>query len=273
MPSFKIRNASNTGWIDGATASGMRIRNASNTGWLNKTGTLSGVSVRNSANNNWLTFGSVFPSALTFTRNDLNFLYTETKTTTDPGKYMELIMTLDTTNFFNIMTRPDGHIVFAFDPSGDSSVFSGGTRDHCGQIVRNGQPLWDQARGFILLRTGELMAEQWYPGAGFALESLGTSFSPLTNPVFTVRLRAGYRIGPYGEKMEIDIFNGTSTSGSILAGSTKVWGWDYSGSHRFSLAAIGNFVDPSTTGCVETSAAGSFAGATIGISNFSFNMI
>jgi hypothetical protein len=217
--------------------------------------------------------GSAFPSDLTFTRNDLEFLYSEVKTSSVNTAYMEIIMTLDTTNFFNTMTRSDGHIVFAFDPVGDSSVYSGGTRDHCGQIVRHGQPLFDQARGFTLLRNGQIYSEHWFPGAGAGLTSLGYGFDPLVNKIFTVRLRAGYRSGTYGEKMEIDIFNGTSTSGSVLTGSTVSWGWDWSGSHRFLLGAIGYFVDPSSTGCIETTANGASYGATIGISNFSFNII
>lgn len=240
-----------------------------------RTGSVGGPVVKTAATVtvNDTSVGSSFPSSLTLLRNDLNFIYSDTKTSSDSSKYMEIIMTIDMSSFFSTMTNPDGHIVFALDPIGDSSVFSGGTRDHCGQILRNGQPLWDQARGFIIKRNGRMYAEHWYAGAGFGLDDLGTPFNPLVNTVVTVRLRAGYRVGPYGERMEIDVFNGTNTSGTLLAGSSRSFGWDYSGNHRFALAGIGYFVDPSSTGCIETTANGASYGSTVGISNFSFNII
>lgn len=54
MPTLRVRNATNTGWID-AAAGGFKVRNAANSGWLTD---LSKVSVRNGANSGWLTFGS-----------------------------------------------------------------------------------------------------------------------------------------------------------------------------------------------------------------------
>lgn len=218
---------------------------------------------------------STFPSSLTFTRNNLEFLYSDYKYSSASTAWMELIYTMDTTNFFNVATDNDvDHIVLAaLDPRGDSSVYYGGTRDHCGQILRHDQPLWDGARGFILFRSGRFASEHWYDGAGagFGTDSFG--FNPVTNPIFTVRIRAGYRAGTYGDKMEIDIFQGTSTAGTLLTGQTEPWGWDYTGQHRFAIAAIASgYVPPESTGCIETNAAGSKAGATIGISNLTFNV-
>lgn len=388
MATLKIRNSSNTGWIDAVTALGVKVRNQSNTGWIDKTGSLAGFSVRNATNTGWITFAGgisysitpsstsvnegttvtytintsgfgtgtlywtnsgtsagsdfsdglnsgtisitantgtltrtttndlttegsetliinlrtggvagpivstastvtitdsstapAFPSSMTMVRNNLEFLYSGTKTTTANTAYVELIMTLDTTNFFNLATGADDHIVFALDTAGDSSVFAlDGTRDHCGQIVRHGVPLWDVARGFIIKRNGVLAAEHWYAGKpagtpGFGLFEFGVAFNPLSIPVFTVRIRAGYRVGTYGEQMEIDIFNGTSTASPLLTGGAVPWGWDWTGQHKHAFAAIAaGFQDPNITGCVESSALGSAYGATIGISNYSFNV-
>ena len=384
MSSFRIRNASNTGWIDGASAGGLRFRNASNSGWVNKTASLSGLRVRNATNTGWLEFnpysispsttnvneggtvtytvttsgiangtvlywtnsgtttgadfsggansGSVtinsntgtivrtlandgitegtqtiilnlrtgsiagpivataatvtvndtstapsFPSSMVMERNDLEFIFSEVKTSSSPSSYMEITFTLDTTNFWNKLPNPNDHLVFALDPIGDSSVFApNGTRDHCGPITRHGKNMFDTARGFFLTRSGNLVAEHWFIGAGFGTFDLGPAFDPLNalNKVFTVRIRAGYRTGTYGDKMEIDIFRGTSTSGTLLTGGEVQWGWDYIGQHRFAIGAIClNFVDPNNSGCIESTRLGVSYGATLGISNVNFSII
>lgn len=387
---LRVRNSTNSGWINAASATGFRIRNASNTGWINKTGTLSGYAVRNATNTGWITFtggssvsysivpnvssineggtvtytinttgfgsgtlywtnagttnaadftdglnsgaititsnvgtltrtlvndlttegtegiviqlrtGSIggpvvgtatsvtvvdtsltpsFPSSMVMTRNNLEFLYSGYKTTSASTGYMEVIMTLDTSAFFNLATNTNDHIGVALNTAGDASVFApDGTRDHCGAIIRHGMPLWDVARGFIIFRDGRIWSEHWYEGApagtpGFGYTDFGYCFNPLLVPVFTVRIRAGYRVGTYGERMAIDVFAGSGTGGTLLAGLESPWGWDYSGNHRFTLFGIATgFVAPSATGCVETSAAGSAYGATVGISNFNFNV-
>lgn len=58
MAQLRIRNASNSGWIDAASAAGLRVRNASNSGWVNKSANLTGLAVRNPANTGWITFAS-----------------------------------------------------------------------------------------------------------------------------------------------------------------------------------------------------------------------
>ena len=69
MATLRIRNATNTGWVDASTASGFRIRDTANAGWINKTGNPTGVAVRNATNTGWVTFSgggvtySVSPSA------------------------------------------------------------------------------------------------------------------------------------------------------------------------------------------------------------------
>ena len=221
-----------------------------------------------------------FPSTMVLTRNDIEFLYSGVKTSTVPTAYIELTMTIDSSNFFNKATDPTDHIIFGIDNRGDSSVIApDGTRDHCGPIIRHGAPLFDEARGFILLRNGTLMAEHWYLGKpagtfGAGLYDMGFAFDPLTTPIFTIRIRAGYRSGSYGGKLEVDFFNGPNTSSPLLSGGGVPWGWDWSGTHKFILGAIASgFLNPNSTSCVESSGTGNAYGATIGISNLSFNVI
>ena len=384
MSILKIRNSSNTGWIDAASATGFRIRNQSNSGWINKTANLSGFSVRNSTNDGWITFnpysispsvtsvneggvvtytistsgigdgtvlywtnsgtttgadfvegtnsgsvtissntasivrtltndattegsetiviqlrtGSVagpvvataatvtvtdsstspaFPTSFVMEKNDLEFIYTGIQTSSVNTAYMEITFTIDTSGLWSFLPYSTDHIVFALDPRGDSSVFApNGTRDHCGPITRHGVNLWDEARGFILDRAGNIKAEQWYAGSGFGLYDLGTHFNPLdpSNYVLTVRLRGGYRTGVLGERMELDIFRGTNTSGTLLNSSSLSWGWDWNGQHRFALAAIcSDFVSPNSTGCVESTRLGTSYGGAMSISNFNFTVV
>ena len=220
-----------------------------------------------------------FPSSMTLTRNNIEFLYSGYKATTANTGYMELIMTLDTSNFFNLATNAQDQINIVLNPDGDSSVVApDGTRDHCGQIARYGMPLWDVSRGFIFFRDGRIWAQHLYPGhpvgtPGFGYNDYGFCFNPLLIPIFTVRIRGGYRVGTYGEKMTLEVFSGSGLGGALLTSLEVAWGWDYTGYHRFALFGIATgFVSPDSTGCIETSAAGSAYGATVGISNFSFNV-
>lgn len=218
-----------------------------------------------------------FPSSIVMERNDLEFVYSGVKTSSVNTSYMEIVFTLDTTSLWNKLPYATDHIVFALDPRGDSSVFApNGTRDHCGPITRHGSNLFDEARGFILDRAGNLKAEHWYAGSGFGIYDMGFGFDPLNalNKIFTVRIRAGYRNGIYSEHMEIDIFRGTTTGGLLLTGGSVPWGWDWIGQHKFALGVIcSDFVSPNSTGCVESTRLGTSYGGTLGVSNMNFSII
>jgi hypothetical protein len=215
-----------------------------------------------------------FPSEMTFSRNNLDFFYSDILSNSTPNSYIEIVLTLDTSNFFNRVIDDGGHLVFAYNLSGESHVIdpASGTRDHCGPIIRHGRTLFDQARGFILLRNGTLAGEHWQAGKAFGVHELGWGFDPISNPIFTVRIRAGYRDGNYGNKMEIDFYKGTSLTGSRLTGASLPWGWNWTGQHGFAFGAIGPFVSPNDTNCSETTDAGSASGAKIPISNFSIRV-
>lgn len=264
------RTLNNDGLTEGSETIIIQLRTGSTSGTI--VATASSVTVGDTSTS------FTFPSNVTLSRNDLEFVYSDYKTSSNSSSYIELQYTMDTTNYFNKATNDavDHIVLAALDPRGDSSVmYSNGTRDHCGQIARHGQPLWDGSRGFILFRGGRMAAEHWYDGAGIALGVDGFGFSPITHPVFTVKIRAGYRTGTYAESMELWVYQGTSTAGTLLANIYVPWGWDYTGNHRFAIACIASgHVDPSATGCIETTAQPAVTnGATLAISNLSFNVL
>lgn len=237
-------------------------------------GAVMATSVVVNVNDTSVTPSATIAGSISLTRNDLDFVYSSTVSrVAEP--WVEIVLTVNCTNFFNYSTHPISHLVFALECRGDSSVYySNGTRDHCGQIVRNGMPLFDGARGFIIDRAGNLKAEHWYDGAGFGLYDFGYTFNPLTTSLFTVRIRAGYRSSSsFANYMSMEIYSGTSTSGTYLGGGGVPWGWDWPGSTRFAFGGIGaGFISPNDTGCVETSAAGPSVGATAYIGNFSMTL-
>lgn len=254
MAAFNIRNASNTGWIDASTASGFNIRNATNSGFI--TSALSKVSVRNATNTGWITFGS--PPAppvtqLTLAVNDLDFYYLPTVVGSDPDATIDVRCTFDTTNFYSKATSgTNEHIVVAIDLDGEQ----GSNNPHCGPIYRNGRNLWANGRGFIIFQDGSVFAEQWNstfsPGGMIITNTSGSTFNPTTTPVFTIRLRAGYRSGFYANRMQFFIYEGTNISGAVKFSGEVAWGWDWTGNYPGVIAAIGNnFKKPADSGCIE----------------------
>ncbi|RKJ96621.1 hypothetical protein [Alicycliphilus denitrificans] len=374
MANFRIRNASNTGWIDGATASGLRVRNQANSGWVDKSGNLTGLSVRNQANSGWITFGgagvsySITPNAtgvnpgasVTFTvstvgfgsgtlywtnagttaagdftdsansgsvavtgnsgsitrtlaagvaggktitlqlrtgstsgpvvatasavtvntvappetpvqlslyYNDLDAYYLPGITSPNNGAYNDLRCTVDSSEFFS---KGGDHLVFALDLTGGQ----GSNNPHCGPIVRRGQNMWGLARGFIIHGNGRVSAEYWNgtwsPGLAENLPNTANgTFNPASTPVFSVRVRAGYRDGPYANRMLIGIYAGTSIYGAMLFEAQVPWGWDWTGQHHAAIGGIAmGFVAPVLTGCVEQLVPRSAPNAVAPISNF-----
>jgi hypothetical protein len=103
------------------------------------------------------------------------------------------------------------------------------------------------------------MAERWngtaMPGLVTVANTSGATFNPALHPVFTVRIWAGYRASAFSDRMRITVRQGITDDGPLLFDgevSGEGWGWDWSGTHRVALAAIGwEFVTPNDTGCVE----------------------
>lgn len=191
---------------------------------------------------------TVIPASIKLYFNDLDFYYPPVVSSTSPSQYNSYFCVVDTTNFYS---NGADHLVFALDCSGRSDAFgTNGTRDHEGPIIRNGDYLWDEARGFIIYGNGDVKAEHWYNGAGFGLLNItntsGSTFNPASTPVFNVRIIAGYRSGMYANTMTITIRQGTAESGTVLfTGTAPGWGWDWTGSHKYAIAGIaGGFVPP-----------------------------
>ncbi len=261
MSKLYIRNANNNGWIDVATSSSVRIRNAANTGWINGPDAISKIFVRNSGNTGWLSFSQTAPpppstpsasGRLTLEINDLDFYYLPAITSSDPTKSNILYCEVDTSNFFS---KGGNHIVFALDCSGGQ----GSNNPHCGPIYRNGENLFAYARGFIIFGDGTVKAEHWNgtsnPGLLTIKNESGTIFNPATTPLFSVRIAAGYRSGVWANKMVITIRD-VSDKGNgkiVFSGIAEGWGWDWTGTHKCAIGAIGpGFVSPNSTGCVES---------------------
>lgn len=255
MATFWVRNATNTGWLDATTVSNISFRNSTNTGWLSKTGGLAAIDVRNATNSGWINIPFAAPppatTQLALVTNDLDFVYTGYLTSLSEPAGVEYVVTTDSVNFY---ANNADHIVYALDCYGNAG--DPGTL-HCGPILRRGENLFTKARGFIIRKEGAegvIYAEHWDPSFpnGFALSAPLISFSLSSYPVFTTRLRAGYRSGALANTMSIEVFGGTSTSALSLLYTTVPWGWDWFGSHRAALGGIAlGFVSPNSTGCVE----------------------
>lgn len=259
MSTLYIRNQYNNGWINAASTSGFRIRNADNTGWLDAATSLSKVFVRNSDNTGWLSFSSSAPpppppppqpNQLTLAANDLDFYYLPVANSSSPTVHNYIQCEVDTSLFFS---KGADHIVFALDCIGGQ----GSNNPHCGPIYRRGENLWAHARGFIIFGDGTVRAEHWNgtsnPGLATITNTLNTTFRPATTPKFAVRIFAGYRSGTYANRMEIKIH---AISGSayrpVFFGVAEGWGWDWTGTHKCAIGAIGpGFVSPNSTGCSE----------------------
>ena len=192
------------------------------------------------------------PTQLTLDINDLDFYYLPPRLSLSASRHSELTCTVDCSWFF---AQGANHMVFALDCTGEQGSYN----PHCGPVYRHGQNLWSEARGFIIFADGTVMAERWNGTAMPALVTVantsGAVFNPALNPVFTVRIRAGYRAGGWANRMDLAIHQGITADGPVLlAGEVagEAWGWDWTGVHRVALAAIGwEFVTPNDTGCVE----------------------
>lgn len=278
MATLKIRNASNTGWIDAGTKT-LSFRNSGNSGWVNKVN-LADVRVRNAANTDWITFvtqppGPVAPTQLSLLQNnDLDFYLLPTQTNPAPTAFTEIICTVNAGQFFSNATGATfEHIAFVIDAAGEQ----GTNNPHCGPIIRNGSNLWSVGRGFIIFANGSIQAEQWNgtfsPGfLNIQNEAAGT-FDPNVG-IWTVRILAGYRDGQFAEQMRIFIHSGDSISGPVIFnGTAPGWGWDRLGTFKGGVAIIADgFVKPADTGCIEVLANRSSPNARIFFSNFALNV-
>lgn len=280
MSSLKIRNATDTGWID-LTSGGLRVRDATNTGWVTLTD--ANVKVRTADNTDWISFAAPPPppppppppvTELSLVTNDLDFYYLPTVTSSDPSGYIRIICTVDTSAFFS---NGGNHVIFAFDCEGGQ----GSNNPHCGPIIRRGENLFATARGVVVFEDGSVWAERWNgtnsPNWGSMPNILGTGWNPTSTPVFTVVIRAGYRSGYLANLISAEIYSGDGVNAAnevYMGGATgTLWGQDFTGTHRALIGGIGlGFVAPSDTGCVEQIAPRTAPNAVLPFSNFSLTV-
>lgn len=236
-----------------------------------RTGSTGGTIVATASTVNVTDTGGSVPTQLSLAQNGLDFLYAPTGSSGDPAIYNDLIATVDTSNFYSSVPDPYAHVVFALDCSGGQ----GSNNPHSAPIMRNGANLWAVARGFIILGDGSIKAEQWNgtfsPAFLDITNTSGTVFNPAANPVFTVRIKAGYRTGLWANTMTIEVRAGAGIYGPLLfSGVAPGWGWDWSGSHKVCMAIIGGFVAPS--GPTEDLSPRPGSGATVPFTGFDLRL-
>ena len=184
--------------------------------------------------------------------NDLDFWYVPTITNTDASQTLRLTAVVSGVGRF--FANGGNHVVFALNPEGGA----GGNDPHCGTVVRRGDNLFTNARGFILFAgDNDVRAEHWNGTAspGVAQVPNGTSsvFRAAQEDTLHIRITVGYRTGVLANTMRIEIRRGDNLGGDLLfSGIQPGWGWDWRGTHRACIGMIaGGFRSPNETGCVE----------------------
>lgn len=214
------------------------------------------------------------PSQLSLAINDADFYYHPPRVSLNGKRHNDLVCTVDCSLFFS---RGANHMLFALDCTGGQGSYN----PHCGPIIRRGENLWSEARGFIIFSDGTVMAERWngtaMPGIAAVSNTSGASFDPAVSPVFTLHIQAGYRAGPFADRMRITLHEGLTLGGAVLfvgevTGSG--WGWDWTGLHRAAIGGIGtHFVTPNDTGCVEQQGPGDAPGAVLPFTGFKLRVL
>ncbi len=232
-----------------------------------RTGSTGGTIVATASAVNVTDTGTPVPTQLSLAQNDLDFYTLPSVSSSVNTAYNDVICTVDTSGFYS---NGAWHIAFPVDLVG----VQGSNNPHCGPIYRNGKNMWSLGRGFIIYGDGTVMAEQWNgtfsPGLSTALpNSTGGSFSPGSTPVFTVRMRSGYRDGGLANQMTISIHAGSSIYGALVFAASVPWGWDWTGVHTAAIAGIGyGFKKPADSGCVEELLPRAAAAAVLPFSGF-----
>lgn len=214
------------------------------------------------------------PTQLTLALNDLDFYYLLSRLSLSASRHNDLVCTVDSSRFFS---EGANHMVFALDCSGGQGSYN----PHCGPIVRNGQNLFSEARGFIIFSDGAVMAERWngtgMPGLVAVSNTSSGTLDPSVHPVFTVHIQAGYRAGGFANRMHIEVRQGITVDGPLLFDGEVAgdgWGWDWNGTHRAAIGGIGtHFVSPNDTGCVEELLPRDAANAVLPFANFKLRVL
>lgn len=271
MSSISFKNGA--AWLPLQDATAVRIRNATDTGWIDKSAERGELGFRNNENTAWLRLsdgggGYVPPNpyTLTLARNDLDFIYaSDVPNTGATTLRLEFVISFD--DFF---TAGGDHI-----PFGINMQITDPHTNHCGPITRNGQNLFSYGRGFLIAAgTDNIIAEHWNgtpsPGLQPIARASGSGFNPAVNTQVRVRVVAGMRTGPWANAMLIYIYD---MGGVLLFNGTVGWGWDPEATYKAAIGGIAlGFTSPNSTGCVETSAAGSAPNASATITNISHTL-
>ncbi|MBV7429889.1 hypothetical protein KW843_07785 [Acidovorax sp. sif1233] len=213
------------------------------------------------------------PTQLKLSINDLDFYYLPTRISLPGVRHSDLHCTIDCSWFFS---NGGAHMGFVLDCEGGQGSYN----PHCGPIYRHGENLWSEGRGFIFFSDGTIMAERWngtaMPGLVTVANTSGATYNPVTHPVITVHIQAGYRVGAFADRMRMVIHQGITVDGPVLFEgevSGAGWGWDWTGTHKAAIAGIGpHFVTPNDTGCVEERVPRDAPNAALPFTNFKLRL-
>jgi hypothetical protein len=215
------------------------------------------------------TSAPIAPSSLTMDRNNLDFYFLPDQTSISNQVSLDVRVTVTTDYFFNLATGAFDHIAIAMDCAGEA----GGNNPHCGPIYRNGRNIWVTGRGFFITRSSGVWSEIWNGTSSPVINQITNTSGQTFNPVsgtYTIRIRAGYRAGPFANLMTITITNGYSIFDPVVFQGSAGIGWDWTGNHRVAMAIIASgSVGPNPgNGCTEPSTPGSAYGGVLPFLDF-----
>lgn len=210
------------------------------------------------------------PTSISLAQNDIDFFYKEISASGTEA-FLRFQGIIDTTNFFS---NGGDHAILAINAEGGQ----GSNNPHCGPIIRNGENLWQDARGFIIFANGAIWAEQWNgtssPGFLTITNQSGNTYNPAVNPVVHFRIDGWFRTGTLANNMYITLRANSSGGAILFQGVAPGWGWDPSTSYRAAIGGIAaGFVAPSATGCVEELLPRSAPSASFTFSNLSLSAV
>lgn len=249
MSDISFRNPANNGWTSLSTCTNVYLRNADNTAWIDKSSLRSDIHARSLDNTSWITAVAPYvppnPYTLTLAHNDLDFIYSSVIPDVPTGNELRFSFDLNFGNFFTACAG--GHI-----PFGINMVWNTPNNVHCGPIIRNGNLIFTDARGFIIalpatcsafgLPTSDgVLFEYWNnsttPALGVVTRTAGSGLNPLTNTNIHIKIDGWFHGTIYPNSLFITITDNV-TSALLFQGVAGL-GWDHQATYQSFVGAIG----------------------------------
>ena len=206
----------------------------------------------------------LLPYDIDMSRNDLDFLYTK-EFEYDQNPIDNVFLEVGVINVSQFFLNGGGHI-----PLGLISEITQPNAVHCGEIIRNGKPLFSYGVGFLIDSDNNVVAERWNGTLSPDLQHLGTI------PNVQSMNRLGLQIFMHGSqdpirpnKITIAVTNGESYGTYTYLFAELPWTFVRHPRFRGFIGGIaGGFVAPINTGCVEKTGSGIAPSATFRVYSF-----